>query len=136
MADPVVAGRAPARPGPTRLLRQVDRRIARARRCRPRPDRHVRVAVVTVIVGGEELGEVRLDGEAGLQRGERRIGGDLRGVEVQFLAPDQSRREALLHDRLEEAAEDVESIPLAGCGSDWSGRGAARSGRSRDTSAG
>ena len=39
---------------------------------------------------------MRLDGEAGLQRIERGVGGDLGGVDVEFLAPDQPSGEALL----------------------------------------
>ena len=61
---------------------------------------------------GEEVGQMRLDGEPRLERGKGRIGGDLGRVEIQFLAPAQPGRQALLHDLLKEAPENVESIPL------------------------
>jgi hypothetical protein len=66
------------------------------------------VAPLPIVVrGGKELGEVSLHREARLERSKGSIGRDLGGVEVQLLPPHQSRRKALLHDRLEEAAEDV-----------------------------
>ena len=40
----------------------------------------------------------------------------LGGVDVEFLAPDQPRRDALLDDRLEEAAEDRQPVALADAG--------------------
>ena len=55
----------------------------------------------------EEAGQVRLDGEPRVERAQRRIGRDLRGVDVQFLAPHEPGVNALLDDRLEEAAKDL-----------------------------
>ena len=67
---------------------------------------------LVVSVCGEEVGEVRLDGEAGAERIQGGVGLDLGRVKVQLLAPDQPGRDALLDDRLEEAAEDVQPIAL------------------------
>jgi hypothetical protein len=72
------------------------------------------VAIVVIVpFAREEVREMRFNGEAGLERSERRIGRDLGGVDVQLLPPDQSRRKARFDDRLEEAAEDVEAVALA-----------------------
>ena len=57
-------------------------------------------------LAGEQLAEVRFDGEARGAGVQRSVGIDLGGIEVQLLAPDQPDRPTLLHDRLEEAAED------------------------------
>ena len=65
-----------------------------------------------VVLRGEEVVEVRLNGEAGLERRQRRIGRDLRRVDVQLLPPHQPGADALLHNRLEEATQDIESVPL------------------------
>jgi hypothetical protein len=60
----------------------------------------------------EELGEVGFDGKAGSER----VGGgvclDFRGVNVEFLAPDQAGLEALLHDALKERPEDLKPVAL------------------------
>jgi hypothetical protein len=109
--DPVVPLGSAHREFGVRFVRQVDRQ--RRRRVASCP---VRIASpvhpVAVVLLSKELGEVRLNGKPRLERGKRRIGGNLRGVDVQLLAPHQSRRETLPHDPLEEAAKDVETIAL------------------------
>ena len=65
-----------------------------------------------VVPRGEEVLEVDLDGEAGVQRIEGRVGLDFGGVDGQLLAPDESRGHALLEDRGEEATEDLQPIVL------------------------
>ena len=57
-----------------------------------------------------------LDGEARPQRGERGVGLDLGGVDVELAAPHQARVRALLGDGFEEAPEDVQPVPLADAG--------------------
>jgi hypothetical protein len=110
-ANPIVALRRALGEFGACFVRQVDRQPRR--RVASGPVRIARpVLPVAVLLLREELGEVRLNGEAGLQGVQRRIGGDLRGVDIQFLAPHQPGGEALLHDQLEETPEHVESIPL------------------------
>jgi hypothetical protein len=93
------------------FVRQVDRQPRRrVASCRARITRPV--LPVAVVRLREEPGEVRLNGEAGLQGVQRCMGGDLRGVDIQVLAPHQPRRKALLHDRLEEAPEHVQPVAL------------------------
>src|SRR5829696_8533266 len=71
------------------------------------------MATSALVLGrSEEAGQMRLDGEAGLERIEGGISGNLRGIDIQLLTPDQPRDQALLHDHLEEAAEDLQPIPL------------------------
>jgi hypothetical protein len=80
-----------------------------------KPDRLALVLVGARLVGrviGEQLAELRLDREAGRDRVEGGVGLHLGGVEVQFLAPDQAGLAALLDDRLEEAPEDGQAVPL------------------------
>src|SRR5262249_13388539 len=70
------------------------------------------VLPAAVILWREELGEVGLDGEAGSEGVGGSVGGDLRGVEVELLAPDQTGPDALLDDRREEVAEALQSVAL------------------------
>ena len=53
------------------------------------------------------------DGEPGLHGVDRGIGHDLRRIDVEFLAPHQPRRLALLHDGREETAERLQPIACA-----------------------
>jgi hypothetical protein len=57
-----------------------------------------------------------LDGETRLERIEIGVGRDLGRVDVELLAPDQTCLHALRDDRLEEAAEDLQPVPLADAG--------------------
>lgn len=95
------------------LLRQRDRQRRRFIACvlPIQPDSLVTLIVV-VVLRGKELSEVGFHREPRLQRGERGVGGDLRGIEVQLFPPHQSPRNALLHYHLKEAAEDLQAIAL------------------------
>ena len=118
LPDPVVAGGGALGQGGARLVRQRDRqrrrRVAPASRSGSPPSaghrRHPSPSAA------KSRGEVGLDGEARLERVERGVGRDLGRVDVELLAPDQPRRDALLDDRLEEAAEDVQPVALADAG--------------------
>jgi hypothetical protein len=111
--DPVVPPRSAVREIGLRLLRQRDRQ----------PHQLVvaftgqsTASVALVFRRREELGAMRCNGEPRSAGGQRRSGRHLRGVDVQLLAPDQSRDGALLHDGLEEAAEDRPPVAFPDAG--------------------
>jgi len=99
-------------------------RLRQFNRQRRRRGRVVVVGVVVVTTSrvisrlplGEEAGKVGRDGEARRDRVERGVRRDLGRGEIELLAPDQARVDALRDDRLEEAAEDIEpvAVPEAG----------------------
>jgi hypothetical protein len=60
----------------------------------------------------KEIPKVLIDSEARLHGVEGGVGLDLGGVNVQLRAPHQTGVDALFHDGIEEAAEDLESVPL------------------------
>jgi hypothetical protein len=107
--DPVVTGGGALGQNRACLLRAHDRQ-----RCRSGfPARTIVTALGRVL---EEPGQVGLDGKPWLQRIDRGSGDDIGRVDEAFLAPDHSRRHALLDDHLEEAPEDRQPGPVANAG--------------------
>ena len=76
--------------------------------------------IISVVLASEflveEPGEMRLNGEPWLQRVERGIDRDVGRVALQLFAPDQSGRDALLDDHLEEATKNRYPVPFANAG--------------------
>jgi hypothetical protein len=112
--DPVLAVSSALDERGARLLGQGDRQ---PRRCVGGIGRVWTVArppaAGLISVGGEEAREVGFDGETGLERVHGGIGLNPGGIEVELLAPDQSGGDALLHDAIKEATEDIEAVPFA-----------------------
>jgi len=115
LADPVVAFGGGRGELGARLVRQRDRQ-----------KRGIAPSALPILVcprvvairagGSEKPREVGFDGEARLERIERGIGRDVGRVDVELLPPHQTRRHARFDDRLEEAAEDVQSGAVAQAG--------------------
>jgi hypothetical protein len=70
------------------------------------------VLPVAVVLLRDDVSEMRLRSDAGPRRAHGGVGRNVGGITGHFFAPDQPDRGALLHDRLEEVAEDLQSIPL------------------------
>ncbi len=70
------------------------------------------VIVVAIVAFVEEPSKVRLDDKPRLQRIDRCVGLDIGRVDEAFVVPNESRRDALFDDRLEERSEERNPVPL------------------------